>query len=610
MPAFGESRGGPFDQSEVTAVVAFMNALAGRSSTTLLAAEGAVIYERSCASCHGPNGDRIPIAPLDAPGFLDTLTDVRIRDAILNGAGSMDGMGGTGRDALTERDATAVASFLRNRVQEQTAASVGRGRDLYVGNCLACHGTTGNGVAEVELSSGSYLTSLGDGRIISAITRGTDGGPAFGVEAGGAFAIPDTAALMAYLKTWGGLNATAALSLGVAGGGGQGQSLFVQNCAPCHGPTGDNVAGVQLRSETFLTQRTREVVTNTIVVGNEKGMPAWGEEAGGPLTEAQVATIVDYLFSSAGIDGTDGDEGSSGGAVTESPFEGQTVAEFFGTKCAACHGADRSGGIGPALLPDRLTEADDFYESTILEGRPGTPMPAWGDQGVTPEQAAALVEFLKEIEGEADSGGAAAGDAAGGDEDGSSAADSSLFDGITVAEFFGTKCAACHGADRSGGIGPALLPDGLTEPDDFYQQTILEGRPGTPMPAWADQGVTPEQAAALVEFLKTDPTDSAASSVTATSSLIGTVPRSGLFGQELFANTCALCHGTDGLAIQACRIGASDWQLNTSYEGFFTRIANGKPSQGMPIWSEKLGGPLSDAQITSVMQYLGELARR
>jgi DNA-binding beta-propeller fold protein YncE len=54
----------------------------------------------------------------------------------------------------------------------------------------------------------------------------------------------------------------------------------------------------------------------------------------------------------------------------------QTVYEKH---CASCHGADRLGGIGPALLPEslaRLKKAD--AAKTIRESRPGVQMPAFG----------------------------------------------------------------------------------------------------------------------------------------------------------------------------------------------------------------------------------------
>lgn len=56
---------------------------------------------------------------------------------------------------------------------------------------------------------------------------------------------------------------------------------------------------------------------------------------------------------------------------------GQPVGQYFADTCGGCHGPNREGGTGPALIPGRLTESPDFYATTIKEGRPGTIMPPW-----------------------------------------------------------------------------------------------------------------------------------------------------------------------------------------------------------------------------------------
>lgn len=47
-------------------------------------------------------------------------------------------------------------------------------------------------------------------------------------------------------------------------------------------------------------------------------------------------------------------------------------------------------------------------------------------------------------------------------------------------------CGSCHGLTLQGGLGPALTPAALAgRPLDSLVWTVLQGRPGTPMPAWA-----------------------------------------------------------------------------------------------------------------------------
>ena len=54
-------------------------------------------------------------------------------------------------------------------------------------------------------------------------------------------------------------------------------------------------------------------------------------------------------------------------------------------------------------------------------------------------------------------------------------------------------CGSCHGLTLKGGLGPALTPVALRDkPTEVLRQTILQGRPGTPMPPFAGMLSTDE----------------------------------------------------------------------------------------------------------------------
>jgi len=66
----------------------------------------------------------------------------------------------------------------------------------------------------------------------------------------------------------------------------------------------------------------------------------------------------------------------------------------YQTHCASCHGVDRLGGTGPALLPgnlDRLKRPDAI--KTISEGRLATQMPAFGDK-LTAQEIKSLADLI------------------------------------------------------------------------------------------------------------------------------------------------------------------------------------------------------------------------
>ena len=90
------------------------------------------------------------------------------------------------------------------------------------------------------------------------------------------------------------------------------------------------------------------------------------------------------------------EEGAAeGGEVEPVLFDGRPVDQAFRDTCGGCHGPNREGGTGPALIPARLTADDEFYFDTIKNGRPGTVMPAWGAAGLSDEEIWALVEYIR-----------------------------------------------------------------------------------------------------------------------------------------------------------------------------------------------------------------------
>ena len=68
-------------------------------------------------------------------------------------------------------------------------------------------------------------------------------------------------------------------------------------------------------------------------------------------------------------------------------------AAYFKAKCVACHGQKAEKKFDPALT-------DDQYLDAILKGKkPEKPpnMPAYGEKGVTAEQAKGLLEYMKQL---------------------------------------------------------------------------------------------------------------------------------------------------------------------------------------------------------------------
>ncbi len=68
-----------------------------------------------------------------------------------------------------------------------------------------------------------------------------------------------------------------------------GAQVYTTQCSMCHGPQGDSVGGVNLRSGTFRNATTDQDLTRFIRTGSPAGMPAFA------LDPAEMAGIIAYL---------------------------------------------------------------------------------------------------------------------------------------------------------------------------------------------------------------------------------------------------------------------------------------------------------------------------
>ena len=68
-------------------------------------------------------------------------------------------------------------------------------------------------------------------------------------------------------------------------------------------------------------------------------------------------------------------------------------AAFYSSKCVTCHGKKAEKKFDTSLPDEQLVEA-------VMKGKkPAKPpnMPAYGEKGVTAEQAKALVDYMKQL---------------------------------------------------------------------------------------------------------------------------------------------------------------------------------------------------------------------
>jgi len=152
-----------------------------------------------------------------------------------------------------------------------------------------------------------------------------------------------------------------------------GESIFLVQCAPCHGTTGDGLSG---KAQDFGKRMSKEQVLYTIKNGSNQ----LGYQMGAmPPMMAQGKDAEDIAAWIAG------------------GMKGEQPAAF--AACASCHGPDGKGMNGMA---PNLTEYDNtIVEHVVKNGKKGAlgKMPAFHDR-MTPVQVKALATYIRSLKGE------------------------------------------------------------------------------------------------------------------------------------------------------------------------------------------------------------------
>lgn len=160
----------------------------------------------------------------------------------------------------------------------------------------------------------------------------------------------------------------------------------------------------------------------------------------------------------------------------------------------------------------------------------------------------------------------------------------------TAPTLFGDNCAMCHGADARGARGYPNLRDGVWiwggAPEEIAE-TLRVGVNAahastrvSQMPAFGREQLLPYsdvRAAATYVHSLSHPHTSASRAVLAR-------------GQEVFASTCAVCHGETGRGVRAVGgpdLTDGDWLYGGDEETIFASVSGGRHGT-MPAWETRL----------------------
>ncbi len=189
--------------------------------------------------------------------------------------------------------------------------------------------------------------------------------------------------------------------------GQDGETLYQQHCASCHGSEAEGGIGPKLTGPDFIYGGSRDALHESIANGRPNGMPAFNNQ----LSGGEVVTLTDYLLEIAQSDSHvaaapgDADTEFSDTPATEDESNAESstaaaepdAAALYAQQCAMCHGADGKGGIGPDMTDPKYIYGKsqaDVVES-ITNGRPNG-MPAFGPK-LTEAEISALGEYVRAL---------------------------------------------------------------------------------------------------------------------------------------------------------------------------------------------------------------------
>ncbi len=155
------------------------------------------------------------------------------------------------------------------------------------------------------------------------------------------------------------------------------QTLYSSNCEGCHGVNGKNGPGRILNDSLYLSFIPKAEFKKILVYGRAgTAMPAWSKSQGGPLTDKQLNTLVNGVYSHwAHPFYTHGAEMPAYSAAVDSgnPVNGK---KLFSRSCFMCHGPGAPVGLITSSSYLALV-SNQMLRTSIVVGRPDLGMPSY-----------------------------------------------------------------------------------------------------------------------------------------------------------------------------------------------------------------------------------------
>jgi mono/diheme cytochrome c family protein len=290
MPAFGAS----LSTADIAAIYSYVTGAPPPTTTTTAPGtppqpiDAASLFNSTCSGCHGPDGGNLVPTP---------LTSDQLASVITNGRAAMPGYA----SSLSGEQIQALANYLINQstapapttttttapgTQPRTGAAV------WASDCASCHGPAGGNVAG---------TALSKSQLVSVISNGTGSMPGFQ----GRIPAEEIAAVADFLRATAGTTTTTA-----PGTEPDGVTLYMQNCAICHGPHGEGGSGGAIAGSGLSPSEIRLIITD-----GTGSMAGFGSKLGTADTTALVDHVAGIVRSESSESAGDGAEVDDAGAL-------------------------------------------------------------------------------------------------------------------------------------------------------------------------------------------------------------------------------------------------------------------------------------------------------
>lgn len=155
--------------------------------------------------------------------------------------------------------------------------------------------------------------------------------------------------------------------------------LYRQNCSGCHGIDGQGALTVAIGSPVYLAIADNATIRRVIEQGRPgTAMPAFGQTAGGLLTDTQVDVLVRGMRQRWARPGALGSDKPPAYAALQ-PGDTARGHNVFTTFCSSCHGSDGRGGRAGSIVDTSYLAlvSDQHLRTLTITGMPALGAPDW-----------------------------------------------------------------------------------------------------------------------------------------------------------------------------------------------------------------------------------------